>query len=62
MGPSGVLYEEVRVDNMALPISASEVYQVGKFAYDLWNACKGAKGELDQLGKVGFESCGMGLC
>ena len=47
---------------MALPISASEIYQVGKFAYDLWNACKAAQGEFDQLGKVGFESCGMGLC
>ena len=47
---SGVRYEEVCVDNMALPISASDVYQVGKPTYDLWNGCKAAKGEFKQLG------------
>ena len=47
---------------MALPISASEVYQVGKFACDLWNGCKAAQGEFDQIGKVGSESYGIGSC
>ena len=36
---------------MALPISASEIFAVAKFAYDLWQSCKAAKGEFEQIGQ-----------
>ena len=39
---------------MALPISAGEVLQVAKFAYDLWKKCRAASDEFDQIGKEVF--------
>ncbi|KAL8789247.1 MAG: hypothetical protein Q9195_006893 [Heterodermia aff. obscurata] len=39
---------------MALPISASDIFAVAKFAYDLWKSCKASEGEFEQLGKEVF--------
>ena len=36
---------------MALPISAGEIFDVVKFASDLWYSCKAAKGEFEQIGQ-----------
>ena len=36
---------------MALPISAGEIFDVAKFAFDLWQSCKAAKGEFEQIGQ-----------
>ena len=36
---------------MALPISPLEIFEVAKFAYDLWKSCKASEGEFEQLGK-----------
>ena len=36
---------------MALPIGAGEIFSVAKFAFQLWQSCKAAKGEFEQVGK-----------
>lgn len=36
---------------MALPISAGEILDVAKWAFDLWKSCKAAKGKFEQVSK-----------
>ena len=36
---------------MASPVSASEIYGVAKFAFNLFKACKASKGNFDQIAK-----------
>lgn len=39
---------------MALPVSIGEMIDLAKFAYKLWNSCKAAKGQFEQIGKEVF--------
>lgn len=39
---------------MALPISIGEMVDLAKLAYKLWNSCKAAKGQFEQIGKEVF--------
>ena len=41
---------------MALPISPGEIFAVAKFAYELWQSCKTAEDEFDQVGKEVFST------
>ena len=40
---------------MALPISAGEILEVAKLAYDLWASFKAAKGKFEQVSKELYE-------
>lgn len=39
---------------MALPVSIGEMIDLATFAYKLWNSCKAAKGQFQQIGKEVF--------
>lgn len=39
---------------MALPVSIGEMIDLAKYAYKLWNSCKAARGQFEQIGKEVF--------